>query len=36
MRPAKSGFIYGFLMGHNILVRLALRGGFKDLLHPDT
>ena len=32
----KSGFIYGFLVGHNILVRLALLGGFKDLLHPDT
>ena len=32
----KSGFIYGFLMGHNILVRLALLSGFKDLLHPDT
>lgn len=26
----------GFLMGHNILVRLALLGVFKELLHPDT
>lgn len=24
----KSGFIHGFLMGHNILARLALPGGF--------
>lgn len=32
----KSGFIYGFLMGHNILARLALLGGYKQLLHPDT
>lgn len=32
----KSGFIYGFLMGHNILVRLAQLGGIGELLHPDA
>jgi len=35
-KAGKSGFLYGFLVGHNILVRLALLGGFKDLLHPGT
>ncbi len=35
-KAGKSGFISGFLVGHNILLRLALLGGFKDLLHPDT
>jgi len=32
----KSGFIYGFLMGHNIVSRLALLGGHEELLHPDA
>ena len=34
-KDSKSGFVYGFLMGHNIIVRLALKGRIQSLLHPD-
>lgn len=32
----KSGFMYGYLMGHNLLVRQALLNGLDRLLHPDA
>ena len=34
-KDSKSGFVYGFLMGHNIIARLALKGRIQYLLHPD-
>ena len=35
-RASKSGFIYGYLIGHNLLARQALLNGLSHLLHPDA
>lgn len=34
-KASKSGFVYGFLMGHNIVARMALTEIVQHLLHPD-
>ena len=35
-RASKSGFIYGYLIGHNLIARQALLNGMSHLLHPDA
>lgn len=35
-KASKSGFIYGYLIGHNLLARQALLNGMSHLLHADA
>ena len=35
-KASKSGFVYGYLIGHNLLARQALLNGLSHLLHPDS